>query len=240
MPERLARAPQPEGQQVTTDKFFDETTDQSQVKAEIVEKYFFTWAGIITATQSRYRPGAENRIGYVDLFAGPGRYKDGAASTPLRVLQQAIEKPVYAERLMTIFNDKDEAQARSLEQSIQALPGIERLKHKPQIWNEEVGDSIAHQFEDMRTIPLLAFIDPWGYKGLTLRLVNAFLKDWGCDCLFFFNYNRINMGLNNPSVHEHICAPCSARTVLQLCAISSSRCLLLTGKRRSSTSSAWR
>jgi three-Cys-motif partner protein len=186
--------------------FFDETTDQSQVKAEIVQKYFFTWAGIITATQSRHRPGAENRIGYVDLFAGPGRYKDGAASTPLRVLQQAIENPIYAERLVTIFNDKDEAHARSLEQSIQALPGIERLKHKPEIWNEEVGDQIAQQFESIRTIPLLAFVDPWGYKGLTLRLVNAFLKDWGCDCIFFFNYSRINAGLSNPFVHEHMCA----------------------------------
>ena len=122
------------------------------------------------------------------------------------MLQQAIEDPIFAERLVTIFNDKDEDHARSLEQSIQALSGIERLQHDPQIWNEEVGDGIAGLFEDMRTIPLLAFIDPWGYKGLTLRLVNAFLKDWGCDCVFFFNYNRINMGLNNPAVHEHMCA----------------------------------
>ena len=48
--------------------------------------------------------------------------------------------------------------------------------------------------------------DPWGYKGLTLRLVDAFLKDWGCDCLFFFNYGRINAGLSNPMVHAHMAA----------------------------------
>ena len=47
-------------------------------------------------------------------------------------------------------------------------------------------------------------MDPWGYKGLSLRLVNSVLKDWGCDCLFFFNYNRINMGLTNPAVQEHM------------------------------------
>ena len=113
----IAGSPYSGDLQVTTDKFFDETTDQSQVKAEIVEKYFFTWARIITSTQSRHRLGATNRIGYVDLFAGPGRYKDGAASTPLRVLQQALGDPVFAKRLVTIFNDKDEAHARSLEQS---------------------------------------------------------------------------------------------------------------------------
>lgn len=30
------------------------------------------------------------------------------------------------------------------------------------------------------------------------------LKDWGCDCIFFFNYNRIAMGLSNPLVETHM------------------------------------
>lgn len=189
---------------MATAKFFEVSKEQSLVKAEIVEKYFYAWAGIIIGAQNRFRPGRDNRIGYVDLFAGPGRYKDGAISTPLRVLQKAIDNPQYSERLVTIFNDKDEENSRSLEEAINSLPGIDRLRNKPEIWNAEVGSSIASQFERIHTIPILAFIDPWGYKGLTLRLVNAFLKDWGCDCIFFFNYNRINMGLSNPAVQEHM------------------------------------
>jgi hypothetical protein len=39
---------------------------------------------------------------------------------------------------------------------------------------------------------------------LSLKLVNSVLKDWGCDCVFFFNYNRISMGLNNQSVQPHM------------------------------------
>ncbi|MBE7490837.1 MAG: three-Cys-motif partner protein TcmP [Planctomycetes bacterium] len=184
--------------------FFEETTVQSQIKAEIVEKYFDTWAGIVTATQNRWQH--EKRIGYVDLFAGPGRYKSGAISTPIRVLQRAIKKPIYAERLLAIFNDKDEENVKSLQSAIDELPGINNLKHKPYVWHKEVGDEIAADFERINTIPLLAFVDPWGYRGLTLRLVNSFIKSWGCDCIFFFNYARINAGLNNPLVHEHMCA----------------------------------
>jgi len=122
------------------------------------------------------------------------------------VLQKAIEKPVYAERLLTIFNDGDANNARTLDEEIQKLPGIERLRQRPIIWNAEVGDQIAKAFGEMRRIPILAFIDPWGYKGLTLGLVDAFLRDWGCDCIFFFNYSRINAGLSNPAVREHMCA----------------------------------
>src|SRR5262249_4401268 len=52
--------------------------------------------------------------------------------------------------------------------------------------------------------PTFAFIDPYGYKGLSLGLVNAVIKDWGCECLFFFNYNRINPGINNRLVAKHM------------------------------------
>lgn len=47
-------------------------------------------------------------------------------------------------------------------------------------------------------------MDPWGYKGLSLRLIHALLKDWGCEVVFFFNYNRINMGIQNPMVDRHM------------------------------------
>lgn len=191
---------------MATEKFFDETTEQSVVKATIVEKYFDAWARIISGAQNKWRPNPENKIAYVDLFAGPGRYKDGAISTPLRVLQKAIEDPVLASRLATIFNDGDPEFASSLRDAIRELPGIEKLRYQPQIWNQEVGDEIARQFASVKTIPILAFIDPWGYKGLTLRLVDAFLKDWGCDCIFFFNYARINAGLSNPKVKQHMAA----------------------------------
>jgi three-Cys-motif partner protein len=43
-----------------------------------------------------------------------------------------------------------------------------------------------------------------GYKGITLQLIDSVLKDWGCDCIIFFNYNRINMGLPNQAVDRHM------------------------------------
>jgi hypothetical protein len=58
----------------------------------------------------------------------------------------------------------------------------------------------------MRLVPTLFFVDPWGYKGLTLQLINSVLKDWGCDAIIFFNYNRIRMGLSNLRVEEHMSA----------------------------------
>lgn len=180
--------------------FFEESREQSQIKARIVAKYFWAWAKVITPSAKKYG----NRIAYIDLFAGPGRYEDGTLSTPLLVLQKAIEDPNMRDMLVTLFNDRDAKNVGKLTEAIAALPGIETLKHKPQVSNNVVGEEIAKRFEEINLVPTLFFVDPWGYKGLSLKLINSVLQRWGSDCVFFFNYNRVNMGLNNEAVREHM------------------------------------
>jgi three-Cys-motif partner protein len=182
------------------EQFFDETTEQSAIKAKIVSDYFWAWAKVIIPT-TKQRAG---RIGYVDLFAGPGRYKDGTKSTPLLVLEKAIADPDMRAMLVTLFNDGDPTNASSLQAEIAKLPGIEILKHRPVVQNEIVDAEVQAFFAGTHVVPTLFFIDPWGYKGLSLSLIESVLKDWGCDCIFFFNYNRISMGLPNEAVDAHL------------------------------------
>jgi three-Cys-motif partner protein len=184
--------------------FFEEQKEQSLIKSAIVAKYFWSWAKVITSYQKR--DGKKQRIAYIDLFAGPGRYKNGARSTPLMILEQAIADPVFRNSLVTLFNDGSQENSSTLEQAINELEGIETLKEKPSVYCNEVGEEIVKLFEGWNLIPTLMFVDPWGYKGLSLRLVNSVLKDWACECIFFFNYTRINMGLSNPAVKAHMVA----------------------------------
>jgi three-Cys-motif partner protein len=188
---------------MSTESFFDESKEQSAVKTAIVSKYFWSWAKVIMPQAQK---GGDPRIAYLDLFAGPGRYKDGTKSTPLLILEKAIQDDKMSQMLVTLFNDKDENNAHDLESAIGRLPGIEKLKHRPDVMNKDVGDEMVKLFSSIHLVPTLFFVDPWGYKGLSLQLVDSVLKDWGCDCIFFFNYNRINMGLSNPMVQEHMAA----------------------------------
>lgn len=176
--------------------FFDEPEDQSVVKAEIVVNYFTAW--------SRIMAKRAERVGYFDFYAGPGRYATGQKSTPLLILETAIASPDLAPRLVSMFNDANPDFTKSLQAEVNALPNIERLKHEPRVYTGEVDDSLAAQFEKVHTIPALSFIDPWGYKGLSLRLIRSVIKDWGCEAVFFFNYNRINMGIANDLVEPHM------------------------------------
>jgi three-Cys-motif partner protein len=181
--------------------FFSESKEQSQIKAKIVKNYFWAWAKTIMPWAKNCR----NQIAYIDLFSGPGRYENGKKSTPLLVLETAIQDKDLKEMLVTIFNDADSNQSDSLNKAIDSIENIELLKHQPLVLNKEVGEEILHNiFEE--EVPTLFFIDPWGYKGLSLRLINYVLENWGCDCIFFFNYNHISAGLSNPKVKEHMTA----------------------------------
>jgi three-Cys-motif partner protein len=151
---------------VSTDRFFDESKEQSAVKTAIVSKYFWSWAKVIMP-QVRKLP--DPKIAYLDLFAGPGRYKDGTKSTPLLILEKAIEDAEMSQMLVTVFNDKDDTKAHNLQSAIDQLPGIERLRHRPIVWNNEVGSEMVKLFSSIHLVPTLFFVDPWGYKGLSLH-----------------------------------------------------------------------
>lgn len=185
---------------MSVSSFFDESTEQSRIKAEIVSKYLWAWAKVVIKTSKKYG----NRIGYIDLFAGTGKYKDGTKSTPLLILEKAISDKDMQNMLVAIFNDADPNTAKTLEENINSLPGIKTLKYQQQIFNETVNDTSSDLFKTTRMIPSLTFLDPWGYKGLSYELINSLIKDWGCECIVFFNYNRINMGLANSSVKNLI------------------------------------
>lgn len=181
-------------------QFFDEMTEQSEVKVEIVRKYFWVWAKIISKQVLKHG-GTEIR--YVDLFAGPGRYKDGTPSIPILILESAIRDAEISQLLAAKFNDELLSNKIALEEEIKKIPGVNLLKHEPIVRNVAVDDSLASRFEHW-PIPTLFFLDPWGYKGVSLQLMKAVLKPWGCDCIFFFNYNRINQHLSNPKFTENM------------------------------------
>ena len=168
------------------EQFYQAPSDASRVKQAIVATYFGAWKRVLKTWRSH------PRLAYVDLYSGPGMYADKSYSTPLLILKQAIEDDYLAEKLVTVFNDGDPQLSSELRRNIAALPGIERLRNEPRVYNHSVSAAVIKLTPQ---VPTLLFADPWGYKGLSLALIEAFLQKPGSDCVFFFNYKRINAGL---------------------------------------------
>jgi len=180
--------------------FFEERREQSLIKSEIVRKYFWAWSKVIIPFAKK----SSGKIAYIDLFAGPGIYGDGSKSTPILILERAIQESDLRNMLVALFNDANPEHAASLKRAIDSIPEIESLKFQPLVYNDEVDIGFEKVFSNKNLVPTLLFLDPWGYKGLSIDLIGSVLKNWGCDCILFFNYNRIQVSLANPKVIEHM------------------------------------
>ena len=126
---------------MTGREFFDEVTPQSRVKTRIVAKYFAAWANVIVPSVVRHG----GLLAYIDFYAGCGKYQDGTSSTPLLVLERAVQDERLCERLVTIFNDQDPNFVVSLRKNIAEISGIEKLRHKPKVLCSEIGPEVADE-----------------------------------------------------------------------------------------------
>lgn len=175
------------------ERFFDYPRESSKIKHKVVVDYFLSWANVLLART--------DTVGYADLFAGPGKYKNGDKSIPILISEKVIEDDRLRDSVRLWFNDGDPEFAAEVEANVKSLPGFDRLRYRPAFTNKIVDRRMAkHKF----SIPTLAFADPCGYKGLSLALIIAALQGFGNDCLFFFNYSRVNMKLSYPVMDDSI------------------------------------
>lgn len=181
------------------EQFYDAKSPASQTKITIVTKYFAAWAKILGPISAR--------LAYMDLYCGPGRYKKGGEpSTPMLIVEHIIADPKLREKVETHFNDEEPEYTASLKANLEALPGYATLRFKPVITTGTVDRGFEEKLTKIGRVPTFSFVDPFGYKGVTLKLLHRMLKNFGCDLVLFFSYNRINAAITNDNVEDHIVA----------------------------------
>lgn len=174
------------------ERFFEDLREGSRIKHQIVTSYFVAYNNVMTRTPN-------TKVGYADLFAGPGLYRTRAGqvsnSIPIQVCEKVVADARFRNKVHLWFNDGNPSYAAALKAAIERVPGISSLRYAPKITNRVVDASWCRTLERL-SVPTLVFLDPCGYKGLSLKLVTSSLKGHGNDCIFFFNYSRINMKLS--------------------------------------------
>jgi len=183
-------------------EFFNKLREGSRIKQKIVTEYFVAYNRVMA-------PGPREKVGYADLFAGPGLYRNSEGveqkSIPVLVCEAVIGVELFRDKVHLWFNDGDSKSYRQLKTAIDSVPGIGRLRYPPTVSNKIIDARWVDKLAKL-TIPTLVFLDPCGYKGLSLKLVASILRGFGNDCIFFFNYSRVNMKLDlaimNRSIDE--------------------------------------
>ena len=178
--------------------FFNEQSEQSAIKAKIVSDYFIAWARVMKNNWT-------GQLCYIDLFCGPGKYDNGSLSAPPLVIQHVLSDSELSNRMTFIFNDADQNNIDTLKKTISEIDNGNRLKQHIWYYNITIESGFEKNVQIPSNTPVLSFVDPFGYKGLTINLIEKLINNNGSDCIFFFNYNRINMALSsNTKFDEHL------------------------------------
>lgn len=180
-----------------TSNFFEKQTISSRVKASIVAEYFPQYALIIS---SKHKPA---KIGYYDLFAGPGIYDDGNPSTPILLARNCARNDYLRHTVWMIFNDKEYCKA--LEHNFTSEFPTGTFSQKVHFRDREVGECKGiNDFLTKNTMvngrnecPAVLFIDPFGYKNVDTEIIAQFLQYWGNEAFIFINTKRINPAFEN-------------------------------------------
>lgn len=182
--------------------FFKSPEPHSKVKINIVSQYFYLWSKTIVGLIKKGTFNFE-KIVYLDLFSGPGIYEDGFESSPLRIIRTVIENDDLSYYVQLVFNDSKREYIEKLKKKAEEIVGYKNLRHKPHFSCEEIGinDGKADIFSKRilgpkKLPPTLLFIDPFGYKGISIDVVSKVVRNIGSDVIFFFNFLRINRSIS--------------------------------------------
>ncbi len=181
-----------------SDNFFEKQTRSSKIKALIVSEYFPKYCTILNTK------GIQNKIRFVDLYAGPGIYEDGNISTPIYVAQACLKNKILKNIVELLFNDNVHCE-KLKENFLKSFPNGS-FNYRPRFGKRTIGEDIGttNYLKDKKKTekgsnphPTLLFIDPFGYKGVNTTSLAEFMLNWGNEIFLFVNIKRIHAAIEN-------------------------------------------
>ena len=171
-------------------------TPHTQAKHEILRRYLEAWFPILSSFSGR--------IIYLDGFAGPGVYLGGEVGSPVIALQTAVDHILrsHFQEITFFFIEKEPERAKMLSEVLKKqfpkLPG--NIKYRVE------GASFAPTFENVldelekdgaMLAPTFAFLDPFGFSGLPMKLIGRMMKCKKCEVLITFMVGFIKRFLDD-------------------------------------------
>ena len=157
----------------------------TRAKHQILEEYLKQWLPILGLTVPK--------IVYLDGFAGPGVYSAGEPGSPVIALKTATEHSL-AHRFKEIvfwFMEDNPARAETLRKTLEAqFPALPAKFHYT-VKVEEFAAGLDETLNEIESsggnlAPTLAFIDPFGFSGIPMKLIKRVLGYNKCEVLITF------------------------------------------------------
>lgn len=165
----------------------------------LLKRYLDRWFPIL----GKYN----QRINYIDGFAGPGEYEGGEAGSPLLAIEAAkyhVERGTLAPNVNInfIFIEADPGFASHLRNRLSGLscPPQFKISVVPGEYADVIGGILDRlQQEGKLLAPTFAFVDPFGFSGIPFDLMARILSHPKCEVFVNIMVEFINRFLEHPN-----------------------------------------
>jgi three-Cys-motif partner protein len=152
----------------------------TKAKHDMLRRYLGGWYPVM----SKYN----DRVLFLDGFAGRGRYVDGSEGSPLIALRALVEHAYFSRmrdrEFIFYFVEADRDNAKSLQVEVEAFQSAHSpwpRNVKPIVINEKFDKTATGIIDSLREqrkklAPTFAFVDPFGYSGLPMDLLADLLN----------------------------------------------------------------
>lgn len=146
--------------------------------------------------------GGFPQILYIDGFAGPGAYSKGEKGSPIIALETALSyEPPLRSKFEFVFVEKELDRATYLEALLEdyKLPAGWDIR----VYNTTFEEAFTKEYGDYltkngRLPPTFAFIDPFGWKGVSFEVMRLIMAQRNCEVFVNFMFEEINRFLGHP------------------------------------------
>lgn len=147
------------------------------------------------------------RINYIDGFAGPGEYQGGEKGSPILAIESAMEHVSRGtlDQQVTInfiFVEGDKDHADHLRGLLNKLSPPQQFKIAviDGSFRDQIGGILDKIEADNKSLaPTFAFVDPFGFSGIPLSLMTRILKFPRCEVFVNVMVDFINRFLEHPN-----------------------------------------
>ncbi len=168
----------------------------TQSKHTILRRYWEAWLPIMT----KYN----QRVLYIDGFAGPGKYAGGEDGSPLIALKSARDHHARPKsEVVFTFIEKDKKRFDHLVEIIEQIkPTLPKNFHVHRVhgtFDDQMTD-VLNGIDEQRAklAPSLVFIDPFGFSHTPFGTVRRIMQNPRCEILVTFMFEEINRFLGHP------------------------------------------
>lgn len=176
-----------------------EMTPHTKVKHVILRTYLQAWFPIM----SRYN----RKLVYIDGFSGSGIYDDNSEGSPIIALSCLIEHKLSSQMLngsqefVFFLIEKDKASAECLKGQISTrfprVPGCVKVHLENADFEMTMNDALDTIDKNGSCLaPTFAFIDPFGFKGMSMTTMGRVMANPKCELMINFMSGFINRFVN--------------------------------------------